>query len=550
MKTRISIVTIFLVAIILASCAPVATPTPTTTTLPTATVALTATMAPTVMPTPTPVTLADLRILSTWVEEYVHAYGGMVTVNGVEMDAGQLTNAIRQNPDGFMQVKKINGIEHSFLVIDYKILALQNVEGAWQASSMGALGKILSIPVGSENRITGNFFSQLTAATVGGEWSQINPQEGVYDWKVFDEAVKALKDGGIPADQITCQAHVSQYPAQWIMDKNPTPEELANILDAHVTEVVEHAKAQGINIHVLITEPYFAVGNNVIRGDYFYEKLGDEYYEIVFSAARRADPDAYLILNDTDNHYALRSLGYPQIDTTNTWYVSYHIAEELIKIKIDGRPILDAIGFEMHNVDMDWYPDGTPAREEIFETMQYFKQLGLDLVVTEFDYNMSKFEGTEEEKLQRQAQLFYNQLSAALDVGVKRITFWDISDESTWLMDGGTMDGMSTPFDKNYHPKRAYYAIIQAFSEKILSQKYTPSPIPMMLVGGQQIPDPHFSNPGLFDLEKANAPIPQLVHALHMAGVEVTAQDIYNGLIYKPVTAKKWLLCWMGSKRC
>ncbi len=66
----------------------------------------------------------------------------------------------------------------------------------------------------------------------------------------------------------------------------------------------------------------------------------------------------------------------------------------------------------------------------------------------------------------------------------------------------------------------------------------TPSLIPMMLVGDQQIPDPHFSNPGLFDLEKENAPIPQLVHALHMAGVEVTAQEINTGLIYKPVKAK------------
>lgn len=71
-----------------------------------------------------------------------------------------------------------------------------------------------------------------------------------------------------------------------------------------------------------------------------------------------------------------------------------------------------------------------------------------------------------------------------------------------------------------------------------ISPSITPSPIPMMSVGDQQIPDPHFSNPGLFDLEKENAPIPQLVHALHMAGVDVTAQDISAGLIYKLVTAK------------
>lgn len=459
----LSIILLFI--FFLTSCAPgTATPAPAAT--PTSTVAPTITP----MPTPTTLTLSDLPELSTWVEEYVHAYGGMVTVNGVEMGAGQLTAAIRKNPDEFTQIRKVNGIEHSFLVIDHKILALQKENGIWQASSMGALGNYLGIPVGSENRITGNFYSQLTAATVNAEWPYMNSVEGKYDWARLDRQIAELEEGGIPANQITLHCMVSQYPAQWVIDRDPTPTELKVILDKYVTDMVTYGKDKGINIYSLITEPYFAVGNNVVRGDYFYEKLGDEYYKIVFSAARRADPDAYLILNDCDNHYALRSLGYPQIDTTNTWYVSYHIAEELINIKIDGRPILDAIGFEMHNVDMEWYPDGTPARVEIFETMQYFKQLGLDFVITEFDYNMSKFEGTEEEKLQRQAQLFYNQLSAALDVGVKRITFWDISDKSTWLMDGGTMDGMSTPFDKNYHPKQAYYAIIQVFSERILSQ--------------------------------------------------------------------------------
>ena len=72
---------------------------------------------PTTIPTTTqstitphpPVTLADLPELPTWVEEYVHAYGGMVNVNGVEMDAQQLTDAIRQDPVAFVQTKQMEG---------------------------------------------------------------------------------------------------------------------------------------------------------------------------------------------------------------------------------------------------------------------------------------------------------------------------------------------------------------------------------------------------------------------------------------------------------
>jgi GH35 family endo-1,4-beta-xylanase len=66
----------------------------------------------------------------------------------------------------------------------------------------------------------------------------------------------------------------------------------------------------------------------------------------------------------------------------------------------------------------------------------------------------------------------------------------------------------------------------------------TPTPIPTILVGIKEIPDPRFSNPELFDLEKANARIPQLTHAFHMTGIEVSAQQINDGLIYKPVSAK------------
>jgi hypothetical protein len=66
----------------------------------------------------------------------------------------------------------------------------------------------------------------------------------------------------------------------------------------------------------------------------------------------------------------------------------------------------------------------------------------------------------------------------------------------------------------------------------------TPTLLPTININGQQVPDPRFSNPELFDLEKENAPIPHLVHALHMAGIEVTSQDISEALTYKPVTGK------------
>ena len=66
----------------------------------------------------------------------------------------------------------------------------------------------------------------------------------------------------------------------------------------------------------------------------------------------------------------------------------------------------------------------------------------------------------------------------------------------------------------------------------------TPTPIPTINIEGQNIPDPHFTNPELFNLDKPNAPIPQFVHALNLAGVNVSAKNISESLIYKAVKAK------------
>jgi hypothetical protein len=66
----------------------------------------------------------------------------------------------------------------------------------------------------------------------------------------------------------------------------------------------------------------------------------------------------------------------------------------------------------------------------------------------------------------------------------------------------------------------------------------TPTPLPTIVVDEQEIPDPHFSNLELFNLEKANAPIPQFVHALNLAGVDVDASKISKSLTYRAIKAK------------
>ena len=60
----------------------------------------------------------------------------------------------------------------------------------------------------------------------------------------------------------------------------------------------------------------------------------------------------------------------------------------------------------------------------------------------------------------------------------------------------------------------------------------TPTPIPTIQVGNLSLPDPRVTNPELFDLRNPNAPIPQFVNAMKMAGIEIEPQIVAARLNY------------------
>jgi len=61
----------------------------------------------------------------------------------------------------------------------------------------------------------------------------------------------------------------------------------------------------------------------------------------------------------------------------------------------------------------------------------------------------------------------------------------------------------------------------------------TPTPIPTIQVGNLSVPDPRVTNPELFDLRNPDAPIPQFVNAMKMAGIEITGEQVAQGITYE-----------------
>jgi len=157
-----------LVNLMLSACAPVsaptttpapsATPLPIATPMPTSTSTPTSTPVPTLKPTatssvvftpsPVPQNLPTFNDLKAWVEQYIRAYGGQVTVNNVMVDGNQLVAEIQSSPDLFLEVKRVNNVEHVFLVVNGVPLGIRVANGDWQEATLRNISALTDIKFG------------------------------------------------------------------------------------------------------------------------------------------------------------------------------------------------------------------------------------------------------------------------------------------------------------------------------------------------------------------------------------------------------------------
>lgn len=281
------------------------------------------------------------------------------------------------------------------------------------------------------------FTAESSIATVdsGIYWSDIEPEKGVFDFTWADQQVNEwLKDG------IKIRGHALVFPTtestlpDWLKNGNFSKTELTQIMVNHIKQVVGHFKGR-ISEWVVVNEPYFA---GVRENDMFYKIIGPNYIDLAFKAAREADPSAKLIFNDTDNEHGGTSgatLDLPIVQ------------------KLHSEDLIDAVGLEMHMGDMSWVPGGIPTAADVTSTI---KSYGIPAVVTEFDYELNNYNGTEAQKLQRQADIYQRLIQASLAANVKEFTFWCLEDTEN-------PSGEPTMFKDALHPKPAYEAVLTVF---------------------------------------------------------------------------------------
>ena len=282
--------------------------------------------------------------------------------------------------------------------------------------------------------------SEFNLALLYLDMTLTQPEQGKFDF--------GAKDNDIPF-AIDANMKIVGHPLVWF-DAVPdwvkagkfTKDDLIDIMVSHITTMMTRYKGK-VKAWVVVNEAYVSP-----KDDIFYNKIGPEYVEIAFEAARKADPSAILIYNEFDNH-------------TPSGKYYQHTLEIIQTLK--SKNLVDAVGLQMH-----LQGDEPPDKQDVIKAMQSY---GLPIYVTEFDVNMRNVSGTQEERFAQQAKIYQEMLAACLESGVCHdfIIFGIVDKFSVWeklQLWASSPNADPTPFDDNFRPKPAYYSMLEALSGK------------------------------------------------------------------------------------
>jgi len=270
------------------------------------------------------------------------------------------------------------------------------------------------------------------------KWGFIHPKKDVYDFKGADKIVDFALANNMKVRGHTLVWHIEN--PSWLTDGNFSKEELLKILEDHIKTVVGHYKGKVYAWDVVneIIDVY------TLRNTLWLEKIGPEYIEKAFQWAHEADPNAKLYLND----FFIEEKG-----VKSDYYYKY------VKELLDKKVPIHGIGFQCH-FDMQTPPD----MGSIYENVKRFVDLGLEVDFTEVDFRIYGY--ADETQLKNQAEAYSQLMNIALSFDkVNVFTMWGLTDKYSWVPDTYPESGAAHIFDKEYKPKPAYTALVNALKQ-------------------------------------------------------------------------------------
>ncbi|MBR2114866.1 MAG: endo-1,4-beta-xylanase [Prevotella sp.] len=290
---------------------------------------------------------------------------------------------------------------------------------------------------------------------------ELHPKEGVWNWEKADKIANFCRQNGIKL-RGHCLCWHSQF-ADWMFTdkkgKEVKKEVFYERLREHIHTVVNRYK-DVVYAWDVVNEAMADDNGGGPRWGRFggqepspyrqsrhFRLCGDEFIAKAFQFAREADPNALLFYND-----------YSCVDEGKRERI-YNMVK---KMKDAGVPI-DGIGMQGH------YNIYFPSEEQLEKAIVRFKELVKHIHITELDIRMNQEMGGQLQFSRGENKPVAGYMNTMLTDQYSRIfkifrkhkdvidcvTFWNLGDRDSWL----GVNNHPLPFDENYKPKQAYYAI-------------------------------------------------------------------------------------------
>ncbi len=470
-----------------------------------------------------PQSLDAVTQLSAWLDEFTHAYGGTVTVNGLVMDAPSLQAAILANPDDFTTSKTIADQEAIFLLVNDIPIAMRLADGVWQEASMARLSEMAKVTFEFSPRIVGDRFSEYTAAlqrvagrgarfTFPGEmdtcriYNDFTPQDWrniIENWEQIQSSLNAGKvPSGYPykwdgvyqiVDFAMTYVEAPQFRAQHLVESRLnycmlaesiiglwekerfSKDEMLKVLEFVVrTRVLQFptikdwtVQDEMISAHIQWTNN----GNN--RYQFWINATGKTPQELTLLTAdwvKRDNPNARTYVTE-DN---LLDFSNPISNALRRAFKPYIEAIVQNNLNAQGEKRVDYIVSE-NNLSVH-YPLQT---EQMQAQIDAWRELGLTVGSAETMVYIDQQSIRESltlggatmippsERFAVQAEMYRQLLTLYLQNDVPVFGLGGIDDYNAWTNDVGWRDTDPLLFDDDLRAKPAYYAIVQVLYERL-----------------------------------------------------------------------------------
>lgn len=266
------------------------------------------------------------------------------------------------------------------------------------------------------------------------KWRNLRPTKDFWNWSDLDNMVKYAEK-----NRIKIKGHVFLWHEQnpGYVNTKKSREEAIALMEEQITTVMSRYRGK-IQEYEIVNEMLNEDGS--MRETPWYKNIGPDYIDLAFHTARKADPDAVLIINDFNNEY----MGTAKGDS----------CYELVKgMKQRGVPI-DAVGFQLHLI-------ANPLdREAFINNIRRYHELGIAVKFTELDVRIKNPVTPEKEKIQ--LDIYMDIMKAALnEKNTASIIFWGYTDRLSWVPRFFGGYGSACPFDKNDKPKPVFKEMVE-----------------------------------------------------------------------------------------